>query len=252
MDCQNYKDIISAHVDDALSPKERWAVQTHVNHCPKCRQMYIWETQAARDLKRKLFPLEPRPALKERILAQLGESHGGKKRAWFRWKNGVMVVIAFFLLVAVTYILWPNGTEENVFSHAIAHYEKVSLGGTATATRIVSKSPTARILDLSPLGYQILSRQSHLVEGLQGRTFVYARGTGEEYLMAQEFEGMKMSPPRGGNVARTSNRDFASYSQAGVNLVAWKDRDMLCILASKLPKKKLLGLAQRIAVPSLG
>jgi predicted anti-sigma-YlaC factor YlaD len=49
MDCENYQGIISAHVDDALSPKERWAVQTHVNHCPKCRQLYIWETQVARD-----------------------------------------------------------------------------------------------------------------------------------------------------------------------------------------------------------
>ena len=88
------------------------------------------------------------------------------------------------------------------------------------------------------------------MEGRQGRTFVYSTGSGEEYLMAQEFEGMEISPPSGGSVVRTSNRDFMSYSQGEVNLVAWKDKDMLCILASKLPKKKLLGLAQRIALPS--
>ncbi len=70
--------------------------------------------------------------------------------------------------------------------------------------------------------------------------------------MAQEFEGMKISRPPGGSVVRTSNRDFVSYSQGEVNLVAWKDRDMLCILAAKLTKKKLLGLARRIALPGLG
>ncbi len=105
MDCQNYKDIISAHVDDALSPKERWAVQTHVNQCPKCRRMYIWETQVARDLNRKLFPLEPHPALKERILKQLGESQGAKTWAWSHWKYGLLVVLALLLVVAVPYML---------------------------------------------------------------------------------------------------------------------------------------------------
>jgi hypothetical protein len=39
-----------------------------------------------------------------------------------------------------------------------------------------------------------------------------------------------------------------TYSQEGVNVVAWKekDKDLLCILASNLPKEKLLGLAQQI------
>ncbi len=250
MDCQNYKDIISAHVDDALSPKERWAVHTHVSQCPKCRQMYIWETQVARDLKRKLFPLEARPALKERILEQLGKSHREVFWGWSYRKHGVLTAIAILLVVAVPYWFWPNGAEENVFNHAIAQYRKVSLGGAPTSQRAVSKTPAARLLDLSPWGYQILSRQSHWVEGRQGRTFVYSTGSGEEYLMAQEFEGMEISPPSRGSVVRTSNRDFMSYSQGEVNLVAWKDKDILCILASKLPKKKLLGLAQRIAFQS--
>ena len=214
------------------------------------RQMYIWETQAARDLKRKLFPLEPHPALKERILEQLGESQGAKTWAWSHWKYGLLAVLALLLVVAVPYLLWPNGVEENIFNHAIAQYQKESSGRTATAHRGVSKTPTARLLDLSSLGYRILSRKNHWVKGQQGRTFVYTRGSSEEYLMAQEFEGMKISRPPGGRVVRTSNRDFVSYSQGGVNLVAWRDRDMLCILAAKLTKKKLLRLARRIALPS--
>jgi len=249
MDCQNYKEIISAHVDDALSPKERWAVQTHLNQCPKCRQMYIWETQVARDLKRKLFPMEARPALKERILEQLGETQRERFWPWSYAAQGFMAAIALILVVAVPYLFWPEKSHENVFNHAIAQYQKVSLGGTRTPQREVTKTPAARLLDLRPWGYQILSRKSHWVEGQQGRTFVY-RGEGEEYLMAQEFEGMEFSPPTGGSVVRTSNRDFVSYSQGGVNLVAWQDKDMLCIIASKLPKKKLLRLAQKIAVPS--
>ncbi len=108
MDCQNYKDIISAHVDNALSPKERWAVQTHVNQCPKCRQMYIWETQATRDLKRKLFPLEPRPALKERILQQLEESPQKKMWSWSYWKLGLLAVFVLLGITLLPYMLWPK------------------------------------------------------------------------------------------------------------------------------------------------
>ena len=47
---------------------------------------------------------------------------------------------------------------------------------------------------------------------------------------------------------RESSQDFVSYSQAGVNLVAWKQKNLLCILASTLPKEKLLGLAQQLAI----
>ncbi len=35
------------------------------------------------------------------------------------------------------------------------------------------------------------------VGGKQGRTFVHSKGPGEEYLMAQEFEGLEISPPSG-------------------------------------------------------
>jgi hypothetical protein len=33
-----------------------------------------------------------------------------------------------------------------------------------------------------------------------------------------------------------------------VNLVAWKQKDLLCIIASTLPKEDLLGLAQQLAI----
>lgn len=75
--------------------------------------------------------------------------------------------------------------------------------------------------------------------------FVY-QGQGKEYLVAQEFDGVDFLSPSGAKTIRASSRDFVSYTQEGVNLIAWKEKDLLCILASTLPKEKLLGLAQQI------
>ncbi len=64
--------------------------------------------------------------------------------------------------------------------------------------------------------------------------------------MAQEFDGLEFSPPPGGRVIRASSRDFVSYSQGGVNLIAWNEKGTLCILTSTLPKENLLRLAQKV------
>lgn len=79
---------------------------------------------------------------------------------------------------------------------------------------------------------------------------MYIGGEGKTICWPQEFEGGELSPPPGSKVVRVSSQDFVSYSQGRVNLAAWKQKDLLCILASTLPTEKLLGLARRIAVRS--
>lgn len=105
--------------------------------------------------------------------------------------------------------------------------------------------PAAQVLDLSPWGYQVLAQRSQEIRGYRSRTFVY-RGEQNEYLLAQEFEGAKFFPPRGAKALHAANRDFVSYSQTGVTLVAWKERGLVCMIASSLPRERLLKLAQQI------
>jgi anti-sigma factor RsiW len=85
------------------------------------------------------------------------------------------------------------------------------------------------------------------VKGREQRLSLF-EGQANEYVLAQEFDGAALSPSPDAMITRAENREFISYSRGGVNLVAWKDNDLLCILTSKLPNEKLLALAKQIAV----
>ena len=244
MDCQDYKEMISAHVDGALSSEERLAVRSHLDGCPKCTQMFHWETQMRSALKRKLSPIAARPGLRARVLDQL---EGTSKEGLFGWPylaHGLAAAFVLLLIVAIPYLSGPGKVQEEILTDAIARYQRVMQGVVETPQ---AGFPAARLLDLSPWGYRLLSGQTLQVKGQEGRAFVY-RGRGKDYLLAQEFEGGELSPPPGSKVVRVSSQDFVSYSQGRVNLVAWKQKDLLCILASTLPKEKPLGLAQQLAI----
>lgn len=248
MNCLEYGEIIAAHVDGALLPEEGLAVQSHLNQCPKCTQMFLWETEAKKSLRQKLSPIPARPGLRVTILDQLGERRRKGLFGWFYMPQGLAAAVALLLIVAVPYLAWRGRVQEDFFTDAIARYQKVT-GGIVDTSEVASSLPAARLLDLSPWGYRVLAKQTQQVRGQEGRVFVY-QGQEKEYLLAQEFDGADFSPPPGTTVIRASNRDFVSYSQEGVNLIVFKEKGLLCILASNLPKEKLLGLAKQIATGS--
>ncbi|MFQ5850074.1 MAG: zf-HC2 domain-containing protein [Candidatus Binatia bacterium] len=247
MDCQEYREIIAAHVDRALAVEERLCVQSHLDQCSKCAQMFLWETEARTALKRKLSPIPARPALKERILDELGETHKQGLFGWSYLSHGLAAAFALLLILALPYFFWQGTVQEDIFTDAIAQYQRVAQGIVDTPQAASLATPAAQLLDLSHWGYRLLSREARQVRGEERRVFVY-QGQGREYLLAQEFVGVEFSPPFGGRVIRVPSQDFVSYSQGGVNLVAWNQKDLLCIIASTLPKEKLIGLAQQIAM----
>lgn len=246
MDCQEYREIIAAHVDGVLSSEERLTVQTHLNRCSKCMQKFSWETEVKKVLKQKLTPIPARSGLKARLLDELGEKRKEGILSWLDLPHGLAAAFALLLIVAVPYLVWRGKVQESIFTDAISQYQRVTQGIVDTS-QVATLSPAARLLDLSPWGYRVLARQSQEVRGQEGRVFVY-QGQGKEYLVAQEFDEVDFSPPSGAKTIRASSRDFVSYTQGDINLVAWKEKDLLCILASTLPKEKLLGLAQQIVM----
>jgi anti-sigma factor RsiW len=67
-------------------------------------------------------------------------------------------------------------------------------------------------------------------------------------LVAQEVKTGNLPFPRGAEVFQKSGRDFVSISKDGIQLVAWQDKDVICVLASRLPKDRILALAEEIAI----
>jgi hypothetical protein len=249
MDCQEYREIIAAHVDGALSSKEGMAVQSHLNGCPRCKQKYLWETEATRSLRQRLSLISARPGLREKLLDQLGETSKEEFFGWSYMSHGLVAAFALLLLLAVPYLFWRDKVQEEIFTDAIAQYQMVTQGIGDTPQGASPLTPGARVLDLSPWGYRLLAKQSQQLKGQEGRVFIY-QGQEKEYLLAQEFDGVDYSLPPSAGTIRVSGRDFVNYTKGNVNLIGWKEKDVLCILASNLPKEKLLSLAQEIALGS--
>ncbi len=251
MDCQEYREIIAAHVDGALSSEEGLAVQSHLDRCARCTQRFLWETQVKKALKEKFSGIPIIPGLKERILDQVGETRREGFFGRFYTPHALAAAFVLLLIVAIPYFFWEGRFQEEVFTNAIEQYQQLAQGIASAPERASTPIPPAQLLDLSPWGYRLLARQTQQVKGKERRVFVY-RGTENEYVVAQEFERSDFSPPSGAGAVRRSNQDFIIYSREGVNLIAWKekDKDLLCILASSLPQERLLGLAQKIATRS--
>lgn len=248
LDCQDYNEIIAAHVDGSLSSEEELAAQSHLSQCLKCTQKFLWETEAKKSLKLKLSLLPARPGLKERVLDQLDETSSKEGFwAWFSMPHRLAAVFALLLIVAVPFFVWQRKAQEAIFTNAIAQYQRITHGIGESPQTASSLSPSARLLDLSPWGYRVLTRQSVQLKGQEARVFVY-QGSSKEYLLAQEFDGLDFSLPSGARVIRASSREFVTYSQEGVNLIAFKEKGLLCILSATLPKEQLLGLAQQIVM----
>jgi len=180
------------------------------------------------------------------VLEQLGENRKGILIDWFYAPQAAIAAFVLLLIFAIPYLIWRGRVGEGIFSDVIAQYQNV-MQGIVDTKQASSSTPAARLLDLSPWGYQVLARQTRQLNGQEARVFVY-QGPQKDYLLAQEFDGVDFSPPFGAKTVRASSRAFVSYSQEGVNLIAWKERDLLCIIASALPMEKLLTLAQQISI----
>ncbi len=249
MGCQEYKEIISAHVDGTLSFEETLEVQSHLAGCPQCKQKFLWETKMKGFLKQRLSPLQVRPALTEGLLGQLEEKSKEGFLSWSYKGPGLVYAFAILLLMAVPYLVWHSAIQEDLFTNAVAQYQKLAKETSESSPENAARNSSARVLDLSPWGYRLLARQSTQFKGQEGRIFVY-QGEGKEFLLAQEFEGLNISSPPAARSIRASKADFVSYRRQGVNLIAWKEKDLVCILTSTLPEDKLLGLARQIAEKS--
>ncbi len=248
MNCREYRELIAAHVDGALSFEESREAQAHVEQCATCRRMFVWETKAQKVIKPHLAIIAPPSRAKERILNNLEQkSRSREMLGWFFFSPRLASSFALVLVVVLATILWRNTSQEDFLSVAVDQYRTVLAQGPGASRQDGLSTPAARRLDLSPWGYRLSANRVNQVKGRERRLSLF-EGKANDYVLAQEFDGADLSPSPDAMISRGEDREFVSYSRDGVNLVAWKDKDLLCVLTSKLPNEKLLALAKQIAV----
>ena len=244
MNCQDYREIISAHVDGTLSTEEKLEAQSHLDQCSRCKQTLAWETAATKFLRTSLSTFPVRQELKQRVLDRLGEADN-RSLGWLFLSRAWAPALALLLIIGSVYFVWPLRDDRDLFVDTVTNYQQAN-ENLARLSHAAGTDPTARFLDLKPWGYRLLGKSVHRAKGRENRVFVY-RGRQNDLLVAQELEGESFTPPRGSTVSRKSGKDFLSVTEGEINLVAWQDKNIICVLASKLPKDRVVALAEQIA-----
>jgi hypothetical protein len=244
MNCRGYGELIAAHVDGVLYFEEGREAQSHVDECATCRRIFVWERKAQNVIKPHLVAIAPPSGVKERILDNLNRKGRSREMvSWFFHSPRLAGSFALVMVVVLTTILWRNNSKEDLLSQAAAQYQMMTRGN----SKFPSSSPSraARSFDLSPWGYHLLTSEVSATSGLTGITSTY-RNERSDYLLAQEFEGGNLSVPAGAKSLQVAGKTFIIHSENGVNLIAWKERNLFCILASRVPLEQLLDIAQRV------
>ena len=200
MNCQDYREIISAHIDGALCAEEQLEVESHLQQCAKCKQLADWERKAKSALKQHLSPIAPRPELRQRVLRQLEEVDAGlfSRRQMLRIYAPAFACLLIFVAI---YVAWPLRTQQDIFAEAILLYRQANQNPTQPVEDL-GGTQTANLFDLRPWGYQLLSRQVRQVRGQTTRLFVH-KGPDEALLVAQELDGAKLFHAHTGNLHLT-------------------------------------------------
>jgi len=248
MNCSEYREIIAAHVDGALSFEENREVQAHLDQCGACRRMFGWETKAQKVIKPHLAIIAPPSGAKDRIFDKLEQKGRNREMmGWFSFRLHLAGSFALLMVVVLATILWRNTSQNDFMSVAADQYRTMLAQGLGAPPQGDLTTPAASRLDLSPWGYRLSANQVNQVKGGERRLSLF-EGKANDYVLAQEIDGGDLTPAPDAVITRADNREFISYSRDGVNLVAWKDHDLLCLLTSKLSNEKLLALAKQITV----
>lgn len=245
MNCQEYRDIVSAHVDGTLSIQEEAEVRSHLDGCDPCTRIFRWEGKAAEAIKQKLSAQTIDPGVRTRILQTLEKE---SKRSLFGWSLNqyqLAASLALILLAVASVLIIRTKSSDDIFTAIVAQHQQV-IDGAVPVSNDASQQSTDSPLDLRPWGYRLLTQQTTQYEAIKGTTFLYARDE-KEYVLAQEFKGGILSVPPGARSIQASGKTFIAHSLEAVNVVAWQDKDLLCILAAKLPQETLLHLAEQLA-----
>ena len=247
MQCQEYRELVAAHVDGVLVQHEAQEAQAHIDGCAECARVFAWEQRASVALKAKLRIAQAPAGMKLRLAERLQRKQGltAYLESWFlnpRWV-GSFAVLA---VVLVSMFLLRDQGRDDFLRDAVSRYQSVVATRPGASLTGGFQAPAARRLDLTPLGYRLTDNAVTRTAGQERRESVFARDE-KEWVLAQEVDGVKSLPNGKGEIVRTNNREFVKFTKAGINLVAWRDNDLLCVLTSAMPSDQLLGIAHKIA-----
>lgn len=264
MTCDNYQDLVAAHVDGALTAAESAEVTAHLSACASCRHLFEEETRfhAAFAARRFIVPV---PADVERRLRNaLSAEREARQPFWARltvWPGATPMrprlalglAVAGLLMAILLPRIFRSAPAPNLFARAMHYYQAVTEG--ALPVEYVTEDPqglqasfntsgrldfTTQVTNLQPAGYRlkggrVVTDAEHplavsLYEGKEEEPIVCLRQRGTLPLLPEGTEG--------GN-------GHYWYMLNGYTAMFTQFPDHFCVMISRQPKELFL---QRLAM----
>ncbi|HXV80020.1 MAG TPA: zf-HC2 domain-containing protein [Candidatus Binatia bacterium] len=269
MTCDEAKELITALVDQESLDPERSSLEVHMQECARCRSALAEERALKQATRAVGMSIRAPSELRDRILSDPRIFPG--RRPARRWQDSIWptphilrpaFVAALLLIVALAAFYLYQQRSTPIALAAVETYDlflkgELSVQPMENTKEIVAKLTHAVGGRFHPMGYDLTSMNLRPVAGLvreiQGRKILVAIYQGEGgSLFCYTFLGSEEDAPA--NAARffdtAKNMNFYAFSRGEVNAVFHREGEVICILASNMPMKELLALAQSKAKSS--
>jgi anti-sigma factor RsiW len=257
MTCDEYQDLVAAHVDGQLSPAELQEVNVHLQSCVSCRERFAEEQKFHFAFASRRVLLTTPPA----VLMQLHEALAREAAPVSSWRQRLSAhrvsLLSFFFpyrlataAVVTALVLaywWFPTAKPDLFASAVAQYELAT-----TDQRVftyVQRDPrkleqalnasgqlnfSTHVLDLRSAGYRIRGGNIVRVNGHPTAVTVY-RGSEADLVCLRQRGALPPLPPG----AMQIGRDFVyTYEQYTVLII--QESELFCMLVSRLPRDVFL------------
>lgn len=257
MTCEEYQDLVAAHVDGQLSSTEQHAVNGHLQSCDACRERFAQEQQFHRAFASRRFLLSPSPAVMETLTAALARE-APPLPSWRQrlFAHRLRLRSLFFLprfatVAAVTAALlvywWFGMAQPDVLATAAEQYEIA-----ATDQRVftyVQSDPrkleqsfnasgqldfTTHVLDFRPFGYRIRGGNIIRLHGQPTTVTVY-RSREADLICLRQRGTLPPLPPGALHIGRDVVYAYKQYT-----VLVIQEAELFCMLVSPLPRAAFL------------
>ncbi|MBI4527035.1 MAG: zf-HC2 domain-containing protein [Deltaproteobacteria bacterium] len=269
MNCEEVRELITALVDDELSPAERPVITSHLATCPKCESVYEQEQVVKRAVAIAGSSVRAPAGLRERILAD--RRSFPRVRASRHWKKVLwpavpalrpVLAAALIFVLALPVFYLTRSREPSISAMAFETHEKITRG----ELPVLSVAETAQLVEqlspsvgetFSPVEYDLSMISIYPVGGLiqevKGRKVLVTvyKGKGPS-VTCFTFIGTERDAPADAESfadSKTKLRLYA-FSRSRINAVLHREGEVICILVSEMPMAELLALVSSQAQPS--
>lgn len=265
---QHVEDRLDRWLDDRLSPVERGEVERHLAVCEDCRALRDGLLTTRRAMRAADAGGEAPAGLEDRIRIALDREDAAAEAAARppsparAWRGSWLLLAAALLVAAVGLVTWlrPAPTPGPVDA-AFAEFASLTSDPRALA-EISTTGPDEllrrwesaelgidpRVLDLSAMGMELQGGAARALGDRPAALAVYESPNGP--MACWMFRGAEDVLPPALEVHEERGFRFHLYSRDGVNLVVWREGEMLCALVVRGDRRWALDLAIAKAMAS--